>query len=253
MHGANWYDYGARLYDPVLGRWHTVDPLAEVKHWIAPYHYCSNNPANRIDPDGRIDWEVVGKGALTTLGGIGSVVAATFITPTGFGIPAAAYLYTQGATATSFGIGQMLYGAVSDPSAETKDKAASLPNDALDLFGIVADQTVGNTNKEFRKVAQVTSLVLGVGTSETIVKNMPTLITNASRAISATQATLLSADIINAGSNSTSENINQEEKKKSLDQTTPTNTNSPLAPKANTLDFNPFEINKNTFIPSQNY
>jgi len=50
--GLNWNDYGARWYDPAIGRFSAVDPLSEAFYSFATYHYGYNNPIRYIDPNG---------------------------------------------------------------------------------------------------------------------------------------------------------------------------------------------------------
>jgi RHS repeat-associated protein len=53
QHGLDWYDYGARFYDPELCQWHTLDTLCERYYNISPYAYCEDNPIRKIDTEGK--------------------------------------------------------------------------------------------------------------------------------------------------------------------------------------------------------
>jgi RHS repeat-associated protein len=49
---GNSYDFGARIYDPRLGRWLSLDKRMNDLPFATPYNYVLNNPNLFFDPDG---------------------------------------------------------------------------------------------------------------------------------------------------------------------------------------------------------
>jgi RHS repeat-associated protein len=109
--------FGARSYLPALGRWGSVDPLAELYPAWSPYNYVLNDPNRLTDPDGRHPiWPAAAIGAgigagigigveligqirrgerldgtrLLVAGGAGALSGALTLLPGGFGVAAAA-------------------------------------------------------------------------------------------------------------------------------------------------------------------
>jgi len=64
--------FGARYYDPSIGRWLSVDPLMEKYPSLSPYNYCANNPVIHYDPDGRFIGTAIG----TIVGSVGGAINA---------------------------------------------------------------------------------------------------------------------------------------------------------------------------------
>lgn len=47
------YGYGARFYDPAVGRFTSIDPLADQMPSWSPYSYTYNNPLRFLGPTGK--------------------------------------------------------------------------------------------------------------------------------------------------------------------------------------------------------
>jgi RHS repeat-associated protein len=50
--GTSTYDYGFRIYNPALGRFLSVDPLAKEYPWNSSYAFAENSPIEYVDLDG---------------------------------------------------------------------------------------------------------------------------------------------------------------------------------------------------------
>jgi RHS repeat-associated protein len=59
---TGFYGYHFRQYDSWLGRWHVVDPMAEMYGTQSPYHFSGNNPVNNLEINGAFWQEAVADG-----------------------------------------------------------------------------------------------------------------------------------------------------------------------------------------------
>lgn len=53
MGNGNWQDYGARMYNPRLGRFPNPDPKAKLYPMLSTYQFASNTPIQAVDLDGK--------------------------------------------------------------------------------------------------------------------------------------------------------------------------------------------------------
>ena len=64
-HNLDWYDYGARMYDPTIGMFTSVDPSAGEYCNVSPFAYCIGNPVRYVDPDGKDTYRVDSVGVVS--------------------------------------------------------------------------------------------------------------------------------------------------------------------------------------------
>jgi RHS repeat-associated protein len=88
-------DFGARIYDGRIGRWFSVDPMAQERVSLSPYNFCSNNPISRVDPTGALDEWVEHDGKMEYDNRVTSQEDATALYGSGATYRANGYSYTS--------------------------------------------------------------------------------------------------------------------------------------------------------------
>ena len=195
------YYYGARYLDPKTSRWLSGDPAvgeyvpsapvneeAKKRNGSLPgmggvfnyanlhvYHYAGNNPVKYVDPDGMADWDMVAKGALNILKGIGkiklgvdiygfsgagTVVSGGSATPLAYvGFLAATGLVVNGWFQASVGAAELIAGlATQNPIPP--DVQGAVPDTLNQVLAITADSVVSSVTDEPSTVMQDMSRVI---------------------------------------------------------------------------------------------
>ena len=175
-------DYGARLYDNILPRWTTPDPLAEKYYSYSPYAFCNNNPVNFVDPDGEAVetlWDIasIGMGVRSFVQNIKSGnVSGAVGDAVGIAIDAvaAAVPFVPG------GVGAVRAGAKAvnaiDNAADVAKGVGNVADNATDVAKTAAAFSDGKTYVTYTKVNPKTGEVYsgrasGYGTPEEVVAN----------------------------------------------------------------------------------
>ena len=162
------YDFMARLYHPLPMRFLSIDPQGERHYDVSPYSYCAGNPINRIDPNGAVDWKMVGYGAITAASGAITLAGASSLPivtagPLFFIIPDAM-------AATGIGICLMIMGALTDPSSINEEIIDNVPKGLVDVLAKGTDAAIGEDSSVGQITADVINIISAVATKPNIIE-----------------------------------------------------------------------------------
>ena len=142
-------DYGARMYDPAVARWMSVDPLAEKYYPMSPYGYCAGNPIVLVDPTGSDVWEIDNEGRIVNR--IEDKTTDSFYMVS----KAEDGTYQRTGQSISFEYGTVISQRSISFSPKQYDKSAEKAIDTYDVYKIRGD---GQATQMFEFLSQNTSV-----------------------------------------------------------------------------------------------
>lgn len=160
------YDFSARFLHPRSGRFTTLDPLAEKSYERSPYIYCSSNPINRIDSNGRIDWKITGKGILVTVSGAGAIAGGATMTAASGRLAAGlgGFAIANGIVSIGVGASMIAIGLSTDPSEKNEEIMDKLPTDTINAVTKSADIILENENNEIENAVSKIGFIYDLAT-----------------------------------------------------------------------------------------
>ncbi|WP_281335983.1 DUF6443 domain-containing protein [Flavobacterium eburneipallidum] len=137
--GLNVYDMDARNYDPALGRFMNIDPMAESYYQHTPYNFVGSNPIIRTDPTG-MDWYTDEKGNQTYNKDLTKDNASSILNSD----KNEKYSGTTATENVSNDEGSYTLSYNADGSISSSNTTRSTTNDGIRVFGVGGDAVAGS-------------------------------------------------------------------------------------------------------------
>ena len=178
--GIAYSDFGARFYDRSAA-WTTIDPMSEKFYEVSPYTYCHNDPINRFDYDGNIDWRLIKKGAIGLGSGASTAIIGAAITggSGGTASPVGAIMVVDGVVGILFGTTYLLLGVLTSPSKENDRLIQQGPTDFTNTLAKSGDLMMDNQHHELELTSDIIKIGTGAGVFDNsytrLINSLPTL------------------------------------------------------------------------------